>query len=571
MIVPLVFDILVAGLIVFAVVKLARSRSDQAMTAESVGRFLEYALLLILVGIVAFGVAGLLEAVLAAGDELARTDESAVARSLAFLVVGAPALAWLSSRVLRRVQADAEQRAALGWAAYLTVTQLVALVTAMFATARVLRWAFGEAAYDAAALASAIVGSVVWAGHWIAGQRLCVREHLMIGRLAASAVGLVGSATAAGFGLGWLLATAYDEAFRSVLASAPADELRVAAAWLVVALPVWWWHWLRHARDSAPTTAWKAYVLLIGVLGAVLTAAVAVGTTAFVLFQWIVGDPDPAAADQFAPVAGAVAGLVTGLAVWAYHRAALAPLRPDRTELDRTYGYLLAVVGLAGAAAGVAVVLAALIDALLPESSGVVGSGAGDALAAGLTLLVVGGPVWARQWWRAEQHAAADPAGERSSGTRRTYLYAVIAVSGLASLIGLIGALVVGIEDTLEGALGVETVRQVHAALATLVVAGGVTGYHAGVVRRDRALAPRQAHPGVRDVLLVSADGADLADALSRELGADVRTLRRVEPAAAPTRVDDVVADLRAETHEHVVLVVTPDGRYEVVPVERRL
>ncbi len=570
MIVPFLFQILVVGLLGYAIVRFARGRAGEDDSGATLRRLFEYALLAALVVIAGVGVTGLLERVLAGADELVRRDESALATSLAFVLVGTPALAWLGRRVHRRLTADPQERASFAWAAYLTIVQSGALLTAMFALARTIRWAIGDADYDAAALATAVVWSLVWAGHWLAASRLGWPARLELRDLFGSAAGLIGAAAAAGYGLGWLLAAMYDELFRQVVV-APGGELRAAAAWLLVAAPVWWWHWARSTRHADVTGPWRAYVLLLGVLGGVLVSLGALGTMLFLAAQWLVGDPGIAtAADHFAPVAGALAALAAGGGVWAYHRAVLTPLRRDRSEVDRIYNYLLAAVGLGAAAGGVATMIAAAIDAVLPASRVVVDTAAGDVLAAALTLLAIGLPVWLRQWRTAQRHAGAAAAAERSSRIRRAYLFTTVGIGAVAALASLLVVLITTFEDALEGTLTVETLRDVEVALAVLATAGAVVGGHTRELRTDRELAPPPAKPAVHDVLLVTGDGAELAAALARELGVPVRSWRRLDGngAARPVPVDEVVAAVRASPHEHLVVLTTPAGTYELVPVD---
>lgn len=570
MIVPFLFEILLIGLLGYAIVRFARGRAGGDRSGEPLRRFFEYALLLAVVVIVGIGLGGLLERALAEGS-LVRRDEAALARSLAFVMVGLPALGWLAHRLYRRLRADPQERASFAWAAYLTVAQSAALLTAMVALARTLRWVLGEADYDAAALATAIVWSLVWAGHWVAAGRLGWPERLQLRDLFGSAAGLIGAAVAAGYGLGSLLSSAYDEAFRQVVAEAPGDAVRVAAAWLAVAVPVWWWHWLRRARRQEITGLWRGYVLLLGVLGGVLTALASLGATLFLVAQWLVGDPGTiAAADHFAPVAGAAGALAAGAAVWAYHRNVLAALRRERSEVDRVYNYLLSAVGLGAAAGGLATLLASAIDAALPSSRLVVDTPAGDVLAVAVALLAIGLPVWLRQWSAARRHAAADPHGERSSPVRRSYLLTVTGVGAVATLVSAIVLLVVLFEDALEGRLTAETLRNVEVPLSIFVTAGAVAVGHARELRVDRVLAPPPARPAVSDVLLIAGDGAELGAALADQVGVPVRAWRRLDGngAAQPVPLDEVVAAVRASPHEHLLVLTDETGAYNLVPVE---
>jgi hypothetical protein len=87
-------------------------------------------------------------------------------------------------------------------------------------------------------------------------------------------------------------------------------------------------------------------------------------------------------------------------------------------------------------------------------------------------------------------------------------------------------------------------------------------------VRHDRAETPKVVRPTVREVILVTAAGQEMASALE---AADIR-VRRFHAAAPPIDVDsigDVLAALVTEGHQHVVIVDRAEGRgFEVIPLE---
>jgi hypothetical protein len=70
----------------------------------------------------------------------------------------------------------------------------------------------------------------------------------------------------------------------------------------------------------------------------------------------------------------------------------------------------------------------------------------------------------------------------------------------------------------------------------------------------------------VRDVILVTADGEELASAMT-EADIRVRTFHTAAPAVDVESADEVLAALSAEAHEHVVVVERADGGFEVIPL----
>ena len=94
----------------------------------TVRRLIVFLLLFALVLIGAFGLAGLLDRLFAAGAALAGNDVGGLARSLAFALVGGSLAAVLWWIVWRRLGEEAE-RASLAWGLYVAGIYAVALIT----------------------------------------------------------------------------------------------------------------------------------------------------------------------------------------------------------------------------------------------------------------------------------------------------------------------------------------------------------------------------------------------------------------------------------------------------------
>jgi hypothetical protein len=185
-------------------------------------------------------------------------------------------------------------------------------------------------------------------------------------------------------------------------------------------------------------------------------------------------------------------------------------------------------------------------------------------------LLVVGAPVWWAFWHRAQSVAELGAASEIRSTSRRVYLFLSFAVAGLIAVTSMAVILYTVFRDALEGSLATSVVHEVRAAIGLVVTAGAVSAYHWTVQRHDRAALPATAAVArPHDVLLVSADGRDVATAVAAATGAKVRRLHRLDTAVGPIDAGDVAAAVLASPHEHVLVTVEADGTVQVIPYDR--
>src|SRR5450830_1724658 len=149
----------------WAVRHLGNRTGGQRNDARSVRRFFQYLLLFGLLIVAAVGLSELLglpfqEAALA-GD-----DRSALARALTFTVFGIPMFLLLAASSRRHLQRDPDEAASVGWAVYLTVAPLTALVVAMFALYDVVWPLLSGETFDGPAAARLVVWGAVWLVHW---------------------------------------------------------------------------------------------------------------------------------------------------------------------------------------------------------------------------------------------------------------------------------------------------------------------------------------------------------------------------------------------------------------------
>ena len=559
----------VVVLVVVLVVRRPRGPSAGAgLEGHAVRRAFQYLLLLGLLVVSAVGLSGLLGRLLE-GDLMVAGDEAALARDLAFTVVGGPLLAGVALWSRRTLAADPGERRSLVWAAYVTAACLLAVLVTMTGASEVLRWAVGLVDFSGFALAQALVWGVVWGTHWWVEARTSPPERSRVHHLLGSLIGLVAAAS----GLGRLLAGALRtlvglDGVDAVLAVGGSPMLQGLVT-LVVAAPVWLAYWERTASRQERDTPWLAYVLLVGVAGGLVTAIVAASVLLHTVLVWLVGDPGPvSAAEHFSGAPGATAATAVGVLVWWYHHAVLeSGGLPERTEVRRVYEYLMAGIGLLAAAGGLITVLAALVEAATGTT--LVGAGATNTLLAAFTLLVVGGPVWWVYWHQAQEAVREAPATETASPTRRVYLFVLFGVGGVAAVVALIVGMYLLFQDFVSGTLGEQTLRSMRFPIGVLLTTAAVAAYHWTVYRADRAQVPEavEAH-GPRYVLLVGPADDTIASEVARRTHARVHAWTRTDDGLGPWSVEEVMRALEGSPADEVVVVAGPGG-VSAIPVRR--
>jgi Domain of unknown function (DUF5671) len=200
----------------------------------------------------------------------------------------------------------------------------------------------------------------------------------------------------------------------------------------------------------------------------------------------------------------------------------------------------------------------------------------------GISSLVVGGPVWWLAWKPAKQPDSADAI----THGRRIYL---IAFFGVSAVVALIALLVIGyriFEFLLGEVSGGSAIDRIRGPLGLLVAAGMVAGYHFALWRRDRTVLAAAAPPRTRtidQVTLVARPGAEgLAQHIAEATGGAKVTvwLRTDDGAASPPdpvtspasneSMGQVVKALDGITARHVLVVLGPGARVDVIPVDTR-
>jgi len=554
-------------LVVWAVRHLGSRTGAPRADAHSVRRFFQYLLLYGLVIVATVGVSDLL-GLPVEEQSLAGDDRSLLARALTFVVFGLPMFVLLAVWSRRHLQTDPDEARSLGWAFYATVAPLTAVVVAMVTLQGVAATALADQRADWPGLVHGVVWVAVWLAHLTVARQM-LDDGRRQGQLVVGA--LIGLGTSVS-GLVALLAAAV-----AALVLEPSTVVLVndwrpladAAATVLVGVPVWIVYWARRLARARRTSLWFAYVLPVGVGGSSILAVVGASLTVYQVLVWTVGDPGGASAVQHfsgTPTAGAC--VVVGLLSWWYHRHVLVAASPGRTEVTRVYEYLMSGIALSAAAVGVALVVVALIEALLP--AGVeVGAAVTNPLLAAVTLLVVGGPLWWAYWSHIGRVARATGAVELESPSRRVYLVVLFGIGGIAAVVSVLVAAFLAIQAVLQTGIDAAVVRDLQIPVAVLLTTAVVSGYHGAVFRDDRSRLPSvDLRRGPRYVLLVGAPDEGIGRAVAHATGARVDVWTRDDGTAAPWVVEDVVAAVETSGADAVTVVAGPTG-LEVVGMQR--
>ncbi len=555
------------ALIVWAARRLGHRSGVPRSDAHSVRRFFQYLLLYGLMVVATVGLADLLGLPFRAAA-LAGDDVSLLARTLTFVVFGIPMFALLGVWSRRHLQRDPDEAASLGWAFYTTVAPVTAVVVAMVTLQGVAATALADQRADW----SGIVHGSVWAAVWLVHLRIARRMiddarqqgHLVIGSL-------IGLGTAVGglvALLGAAVAAVVPQPSSTVLISGR-SPLAGAAATVLVGVPVWVVYWARRLAKARHTVLWYTYVLPVGVGGSSILAVVGASIAVYQVLVWTFGDPEGASAVQhFAgtPVAGAC--VVVGLASWWYHRHVLVAAAPGRTEVARVYEYLMSGIALTAGTVGVTLVVVALVEALTPAGFEI-GTSVTNSLLAGVTLLVVGGPLWWAFWSHLGRLARSGGPVELGSPARRFYLVVLFGVGGVAAVVSVLVAAFLAIQGVLETGVDAAVVREMRVPVAILLATAVVSGYHGAVYRDDRSRLPVvEVRRGPRYVLMVGAPDDGVGRAVAHLTGARVEVWSRADGTAVPWVLDDVVAAVGASGADAVTILAGPAG-LEVVGMQR--
>ena len=507
---------------------------------------------------------------------------SQIALALAMLIIGGPV--WLLHWFVAEHSAtrNADDRRAVPRHLYLNLVLGTAFVNLVFSGQSVLAWLLGtRLPYDPVIpnLAALLAWGVVWAYHWWTLRR----EGVEATRRTLHRWYLYGAAV---FSLAWLvvgvygvlnlvLQQIYNALFSRVLTTAPlwSDALVGSLTWAVVGGVAWAFHWLYAARGDTASVLRQVYLYLVAVFGGLAAVLIVVGTVIYQTLQYAF-DPGAFTASahfSFLPLllpAGLV-GLLVGLYHWrALQREAAGADAGGRT-VRRAYRYLTTAFGLGALSGGLGVLLALLIG-LATGPASLTARWWRDPLSLAFALLLVGGPLWAYEWFRAEAEARSGDPDERRALPRRLLVYGALTLAILGLLGNLVYALFRLLEAVLQGRLSLPLFFELRGNLAVAVVAGAVLAYYGLVLRSDLRHGAETARRRKSVLLWVGAEHRDLVPSLQAALPGSRVQVVEGPPEGVPPAVDvgqaaEALAHLGDLPGEHALVVVS-GGSIRVYP-----
>ncbi|HSF86333.1 MAG TPA: DUF5671 domain-containing protein [Acidimicrobiia bacterium] len=556
-------NLVILGAIVYAIVLAVKRRGTDRDPVESggleVGRVFRYLLTIIALIVAAIGVTELLGMALASAD----ARRGSVAEPLAMTIVAVPAFAVLARWGWRKLHDDPSERDAPGWSLYLngalTVTLAVTVGNGIAVADRLVN---GE--WRGFAIAGLAVWGAAWAGHWWVwrAQRPGIWPN---GPLwTGSIIGLWTGAISAGVAVNLGVQEIFDAASDVLVVTDDDRTLATAAIGAGIGAAVWFWHWLRHGWRAMRTAGWYVYVLLFGVFAGLAAAVAGGGYGLYLVLEWVWGEPSASSAVvHFRHLATPIAAAGIGGGVWWYHRSVVGPTSAKpRTEIHRTYEYLVAGVALATVAVALVILVMAIFPALTPASAASDDASTNTLLAA-ITLLAVGAPMWTITWLRIQRTCAGNDA-EIGAPSRRRYLFAIFGLSGMTAFGSLISLLIVVFQALLGERSGGPLASDLDVPVALLLTTGVIAAYHWLVYRSERSVA---VHLPKRDVLLVC-DGVRTVDEIAERTHSKVRVLHRLDVVGGRAAdVEGIIAAIEHTDGEHILVVAGPD-EIEAFPFE---
>lgn len=555
---------LTIGIVALIAWRVFGGRGDGIARGQGIRRFFQYGVQYLLLVISAVGASGLISRALGRSTVLTG-GQSDLALDIAFTVVGVPLFVTMALWTRRLINQDASEVKSLAWAIASTATTLTALGVAMYATFNVGLWVVGINEYDGFDLAQLLVWGVVLVTSWTIDRAYTPidngRPHLFLG----SAVGLLVSSVA----IANTLTAAFELLLRSSGQTIYSDNLNPLWRGLVLAaigIPVWALYWFENALPTKRDALWYGYVLLLGTAGGFIASIASASTVLYRGLVWLVGDPTTtSAAIHFRDVPAALAVTLVGAGIWWYHQGKMATPGP-RNEIDRVFDYSMSGIGLVATGVGIGYAVIAVIEGIT-SATVLTGGSVTNALLLATTLLVVGTPVWTMYWARIGQHVIANRSAELAAPTRRAYLFLLFGVGGIAAIISLVTGVYLFADDLLATGLSSNTFYRMRYALAVLISAAGVAGYH-WMIYDDEREAMRAQHHGPHYVLLIGPKDDELEHQIGHMTGGRVHHWTPTNGFAGTWTHSAVLHEV-ATCKDDTLIMFAEGSRLLAVPVHR--
>jgi len=590
--VPLLF---IAGIVagIFLLVRRGQDGGDVPGIGTTRRLFL-YGLAFIALMLVASGLTQLLSSIIDAlfADALSRGNSERPAFGIAATVVGFPTWALLWRAGQKSVDQYPGEAGSMGRKLYHYLVLFITAAVTAITLSLTLRHVIGlDDDFEAPSLAAPLVFGAIWAFHWrlesIEGQPSPVSKGVRdLYIYLTAAYGLAMLAFGAGALVQGLLSNAYASLFTDRLVGVGARDLwgdGARTSFAVALVGGLWWgaHWHRFAAGDRASEARVASIYVLGIFGGMIASVSGISIAVFTVLSWVLDANRANAANHFDVLPGAIAVTLIGAGVWLYFGAVAhqdAQASAERAASGRrVYRYLSAMVGLLTLGIGLAVLVGVGTGLLTAPTGRFIASNDWwiTPFTSALTSILVGAPIWVRQWLLQQQTAEARDPAERAMQSRRVYLFVVFGIAVLATLIS--GSIVLFrlLEAMLDGDLRLEVFDSVKYGFGVVVSAALIGGYHWQILKEDRAteegLPPEQRTQRAvakRITAVASSEARAVVAAIATAAGARTTYWDRRNEAGAPTLDDTQVAALAAQVTSapgDEVLVIVDGAGVQVI------
>ena len=565
-----VVPLLIMVAVVVAVVRKASHHvASSNSSAQPVRQFFQYALAFGLFMVVTVGLAGLLSRVLDFSN-IVSADQSSLASNLAFVVVGGPLLAGISIWLRNSIRENPSEGHGFIPTFFATLAAIVSLLVFLSSTIA----AMHNVINSDDVLGSSLGRVIVWGTAWILVLKVSnsvipkndFRIQYFVGSFITALTALIGLVKVLTGVLALVLSQSMFLGTSQLALVSPDNPTRIGLGTLAVSGGLWFYYWIKNANTIKSDTLWLGYVLIAGVGGTLVVAITSLSISLYRILVWFIGEPSSQKiGEHFASTPPSVATAFAGFLFWWYHKS-LLPNESERTDVQRTYEYLVSAISLIASAVGISIVIVALIEALTAQVR-LTGPGAINTLLGAGTVIVVAGPVWWHFWSRIQKIAKDSPESEHGSPVRRIYLFLLFGVGGIAAIVSLITIVFQLFDGILSSNFGSSTLSDMRFAIGILVSTGIVAGYHWEIYRHEKAVEVSFASK-VATVLLVGPKNPDLVHTLRTATGAKVSFLQRADSSELVWPTEHVI-ELVAQSKDHDLLILLEATGVKVVPVTR--
>jgi len=269
-----------------------------------------------------------------------------------------------------------------------------------------------------------------------------------------------------------------------------------AMALLVVGTPIWFYTW-RVVQDALADSAERESNLRLGILyllslSGVITVLTAAGNLIFMVLDQLLGG-GMKTADFIQKIGGPISIGVPFAVVWAYYGRWLKEqigcdeLAPRRAGKQRLYFFILSAIGLTAAFTGLSMLVNLIIDVGMGQDF--LGNyGLRGQLSSSLATLAVGLPLWLMTWRPMQAEALKDgDEGDhaRRSIVRKAYLYLVLFASVIGGMVAAVTLVFRLINAALGGTANGNFANAALNSLQILVLFVILLVYHLSALRKD--------------------------------------------------------------------------------------